>query len=110
MITGQRHLLVLGMATVKTMLLQVFYLGGGEWPKNYAWCMYITWLLKDLMVLIYFEKPRSMPLVLDNYTKRIQPANLRTDLKPVYSFNADGLWLAKAKSLGNKVKESGVLA
>lgn len=56
------------------------------------------------MVLIYSDTPSSMPLVLDNLNTRILPANKRRDLKPIYSFNGQGLWLAKAQGLGNKVK------
>ncbi|ARD22683.1 hypothetical protein SJ2017_2393 [Shewanella japonica] len=53
------------------------------------------------MVLVYFENLRDMPLVLDNLKTKILPANKRTDLKPIYSFNGQGLWLAKAQGLGN---------
>ncbi|HBF47191.1 MAG TPA: transglutaminase, partial [Shewanella frigidimarina] len=37
------------------------------------------------MVLIYFEDPKAMPLVLDNLKTKILPANQRRDLKPIYS-------------------------
>lgn len=47
------------------------------------------------MVLTYFPSPDVDPLVLDNLDKEIQPAAMRDDLLPVYSFNGDGLWLAK---------------
>ena len=50
------------------------------------------------MVLTYFETKRSIPLVLDNLDTEIKPANERTDLVPVYSFNGDGLWMAKVRS------------
>lgn len=46
------------------------------------------------MVLTYYATPDSEPLVLDNLTDRILPASRRGDLLPVYSFNAEGLWLA----------------
>lgn len=59
------------------------------------------------MVLIYSEKLNEMPLVLDNINPNIKPANQRRDLKPIYSFNGDGLWLAKAKGLGKQVKGKG---
>ena len=36
-------------------------------------------------------------LVLDNIDKTLQLASKRSDLKPVYSFNASGLWQAKTK-------------
>ena len=58
------------------------------------------------MVLVYFEQPDQYPLVLDNLQPQIRSAIDRTDLKPVYSFNASGLWLAKAGGLGNKVQNS----
>jgi predicted transglutaminase-like cysteine proteinase len=58
------------------------------------------------MVLIYFENLKETPFVLDNFNPRVLPANKRRDLKPIYSFNAQGLWLAKAKGLGRKVKNS----
>ena len=58
------------------------------------------------MVLIYFEHRKAIPLVLDNFNKRILPANKRGDLKPIYSFNGAGLWMSKAKGLGRKVKGS----
>lgn len=41
------------------------------------------------MVLSYFESPQSDPLVLDNLSKEITVASKRTDLTPVYNFNAD---------------------
>ncbi len=52
------------------------------------------------MVLTYYASPEAMPLVLDSLIDSIKPANQRTDLLPVYSFNAEGLWLPGAK--GNK--------
>lgn len=50
------------------------------------------------MVLAYYESPEAEPLILDNINKRILPASERTDLQPVYSFNADGLWLARSRN------------
>ncbi len=58
------------------------------------------------MVLIYIEKPNQIPFVLGNFNSKLLPANKRTDLTPIYSFNGQGLWLAKSKGLGNKVKNS----
>ncbi|WP_254693672.1 transglutaminase-like cysteine peptidase [Shewanella sp. MEBiC00475] len=72
--------------------------------------MYVRALLinEPHMVLIYFEDPRAMPLVLDNLKTKILPADQRRDLKPVYSFNGQGLWLAKAQGLSsNKPTSSG---
>lgn len=52
------------------------------------------------MVLTYFPQPDSIPLVLDNLTRAIRPADERTDLDPVYSFNGEGMWLEKMKGQG----------
>ncbi|MGE8153968.1 cysteine protease LapG [Pseudomonas vancouverensis] len=49
------------------------------------------------MVLTYYARPDAMPLVLDSLVDVIKPANQRTDLLPVYAFNAEGLWLPGAK-------------
>ncbi|MEX6503533.1 cysteine protease LapG [Pseudomonas zhanjiangensis] len=45
------------------------------------------------MVLTYYPQPTATPLVLDNLIDAIEPANRRSDLVPVYAFNAEGLWL-----------------
>ena len=50
------------------------------------------------MVLAYYSTPSSIPVILDNINKRIKPANERSDLLPVYSFNADDLWLARSRN------------
>lgn len=52
------------------------------------------------MVLTYYSSPTAMPLVLDSLINEIKPASERPDLLPVYSFNAQGLWLPGAQ--GNK--------
>lgn len=52
------------------------------------------------MVLTYFPTPDAVPLVLDNLIKIIAPASERSDLVPVYSFNADGMWLERMKGEG----------
>jgi predicted transglutaminase-like cysteine proteinase len=55
------------------------------------------------MVLTYFETPESDPLVLDNLKADIEPASRRSDLQPVYSFNVEGLWLAKSRGTDQHV-------
>ena len=55
------------------------------------------------MVLSYYDKPGSDPLVLDNLINEIKPASQRNDLKPVYNFNGDGLWIARQRGEGVKV-------
>lgn len=50
------------------------------------------------MVLAYYPESSSTPVILDNLNKRIKLANERNDLQPVYSFNADDLWLARSRT------------
>ncbi len=44
------------------------------------------------MVLAYYPMPGKEPLVLDNLIEAIHPASARADLRPVFSFNTEGLW------------------
>jgi len=48
------------------------------------------------MVLGYYATPSAVPLVLDSLNKEILPANRRPDLTPVFSFNAEGVYVAGA--------------
>jgi len=61
------------------------------------------------MVLSFYPSPGAIPLILDNLNKRILPADQRQDLKPVYSFNADDLWLAHSRNLSVKAGASSQL-
>lgn len=54
------------------------------------------------MVLNYYHKPTQTPIVLDNVNKRLTLATKRKDLKPIYSFNAVGLWKAQQKGKTQK--------
>lgn len=58
------------------------------------------------MVLGYYQTPKSIPLILDNLNTNILPASQRKDLEPVYSFNGNGLWHAKAAGLGRQVSDN----
>lgn len=58
------------------------------------------------MVLAYYPNPNAVPLILDNINLRILPASQRRDLRPVYSFNGEGLWLAKAQGRGSQLGNS----
>ncbi len=59
------------------------------------------------MVLSYFETPKSIPMILDNYNPRILKASKRRDLLPVYSFNAKSLFLTNASAgLGRSLPTS----
>lgn len=44
------------------------------------------------------ETPQAEPLVLDNLVSSIQLASLRTDLTPVFSFNAQGIYVRGERS------------
>lgn len=48
------------------------------------------------MVLGYYTSPDADPLILDNLRISIQPASQRPDLTPVFSFNANGVYVAGA--------------
>lgn len=55
------------------------------------------------MVLAYYASPGAEPLILDNIDKVIKPASQRQDLLPIYSFDVDGLWLAKSRNVQKRV-------
>lgn len=48
------------------------------------------------MVLGYYPNPSEEPLVLDSLLNEIRPASRRPDLTPIFSFNAEGLWVGGA--------------
>lgn len=50
------------------------------------------------MVLAYYETPDGEPLVLDNLVSELRPASRRPDLRPVFGFNSQGLWVAGSRS------------
>lgn len=78
-------------------------------PTEKLRLMYVKALRYNMahMVLAYYETPDAIPLVLDNLNRDILPANQRRDLQPVYSFNGDGLWLAKEQGQGKQVQKGG---
>lgn len=79
-------LLMLG---VNSDALRLMYVDATDWNQAH-------------MVLIYIPET-GMPLVLDNLITSIKPADQRPDLTPVYSFNAQGFWLAGEAGLGGEV-------
>jgi predicted transglutaminase-like cysteine proteinase len=50
------------------------------------------------MVLAYYGTPDAEPLVLDNLISELRPASRRPDLRPVFGFNSQGLWVAGQSS------------
>lgn len=77
-------------------------------PDSKLRMMFVTALQQNQahMVLAYYPEPNAIPLILDNINPRILPANKRRDLRPVYSFNGDGLYKAKAQGRGTKLGNS----
>ena len=59
------------------------------------------------MVLAYYATPNAVPLVLDNLVGEVLPASQRNDLTPVYSFNGEGLWLARSRGATGKRVDGG---
>ena len=69
-------------------------------PDERLYLTYVKALKQNVahMVLSYFETPGSIPLILDNYDPAILKGNQRSDLLPVYSFNAQSLFLTNASA------------
>jgi predicted transglutaminase-like cysteine proteinase len=62
------------------------------------------------MVLTYYASSDAEPLILDNLVADILPSSERKDLLPVYSFNGDGLWLAKSRGTDQRIGHSSRLS
>ncbi|MFI3245908.1 MAG: transglutaminase-like cysteine peptidase [Ferrimonas sp.] len=59
------------------------------------------------IVLAYYAQPnQAIPLILDNLTPHIYPADKRPDLTPIFSFNATDIWLNIKRQLPQKVGSS----
>lgn len=69
-------------------------------PDKRLYLTYVKALKQNVahMVLSYFETPGSIPQILDNYNPQILKGNDRKDLLPVYSFNAESLFLTNASA------------
>lgn len=50
------------------------------------------------MVLSYYAVPNAEPLILDNMISDVRIASRRTDLKPIFGFNSEGLWVGNSSS------------
>jgi len=57
------------------------------------------------MVLTYYKTKGSVPLVLDNILHKIKPATSRTDLRPLFSFNGEKIYMAKQRGLGRVIPQ-----
>jgi len=60
------------------------------------------------MVLTYFKEKGAIPLVLDNILKEILPSTKRKDLRPIFSFNGQKIYMAKQRGLGKEVPKGKV--
>ncbi|KGP62703.1 hypothetical protein EP47_04320 [Legionella norrlandica] len=58
------------------------------------------------MVLAFYSTPATEPLILDSLESKILRASRRSDLKPVYSFNTESLWLAKKRGENSLMGDS----
>lgn len=50
------------------------------------------------MVLGYYPSTDSVPLILDSLVTSVESANKRADLRPIFSFNSEGLWVGGAQA------------
>jgi predicted transglutaminase-like cysteine proteinase len=76
-------LLLGGVAMNKLRITYVRAQSGGPSSANYI----------AHMVLAYYPTPSADPLILDNMVELIRPGSQRADLKPVFGFNTNGLWV-----------------
>lgn len=81
-------LLRLGIPTQQLRLIYVKAQIGGANSK----------IFQAHMVLGYYPTADATPLILDSLITRIEPANKRTDLRPVFSFNSEGLWVGNTQA------------
>ena len=76
-------LLLGGVAMNKLRITYVRAQSGGPLSENYI----------AHMVLAYYPTPSADPLILDNMIEMVRPASQRADLKPIFGFNSNGLWV-----------------
>ncbi|MFN7097075.1 MAG: transglutaminase-like cysteine peptidase [Gammaproteobacteria bacterium] len=55
------------------------------------------------MILAYYETNHAEPLILDNMTPQILYASDRPDLKPVYMFSEDAIWMTDGNAAPKEV-------
>ncbi len=56
------------------------------------------------MVVAYYDSPDAEPLILDSLITSILPASRRPDLKPVFSFNSEGIYAGSGGRAERSVK------
>lgn len=78
----------LGVPNDKLRLTYVRAQIGGPYSKKF----------QAHMVLSYYATPNAEPLILDNLISDIRVASRRTDLKPIFGFNSEGLWVGNSNN------------
>lgn len=78
---------------------------GVDSKKLFFTYVYTAKFKEPHMVLTYFKTPRSEPLILDNYNRKIFPASKRKDLIPVYNFNGESLLKATKTGTGEMIEK-----
>ncbi|MBN2782965.1 MAG: transglutaminase-like cysteine peptidase [Campylobacterales bacterium] len=73
---------------------------GVDEKKMFFFYVKSTKFTESHMVLAYYKKPSSIPLILDNYNLKVLPANKRDDLKPIFRLQAGAI---EKVSTGEKV-------
>ncbi|WP_158514555.1 transglutaminase-like cysteine peptidase [Microbulbifer aggregans] len=89
------------------VIAKLFTLQAVEIPPAQLRLMYVNALERNQahMVLLYTPAPGVVPLVLDNLTNTVAPADQRKDLEPVYSFNSAGIWLQPLSAQPQQVRD-----
>lgn len=85
-------LLLAGVDMDKLRITYVKAQMGGPSSKNFV----------AHMVLAYYPTPSAEPKILDNMVDSVRPASTRQDLKPVFGFNSQGLWVGGAAAPATK--------
>ena len=83
-------------AIAKYMTLRMMGVGNEQLRLIYVRARTGSTATEAHMVLGYYPKPTEEPLILDNLIGSVRPASQRSDLSPVFSFNAEGLWVGGA--------------
>lgn len=81
-------LLQLGIPVEKLRLIYVKAQIGGTQSQTF----------QAHMVLGYYATPNATPMIMDSLIDGIEPANQRTDLHPVFSFNSQGMWVGNQQA------------
>lgn len=76
-------LLRMGITPEKLRLIYVRAQMGGPSSKHF----------QAHMVLGYYASPNATPMIMDSLVSTVESANKRPDLRPVFSFNSEGLWI-----------------